>query len=202
MPTRGIDISHWNQIDNWEVLGKELRATNGFIIVKAGGNEKGKHYIDAALERNMEKIYKYFIPYGLYYFTGGQVNSAMAGRTAAVDFLDIILKVDCANTPMGYWCDYEMGMSKTRAGNTDAVINFCNCVKRETGKECGIYGSDIFTFKNMLDSSRLKDYRKWVAKYSSKAPEYITDWYIWQHSSTGRVPGIYGNVDLNVMHDF
>lgn len=41
----------------------------------------------------------------------------------------------------------------------------------------------------------------WFAHYTSGLTPYYprdwTDWLIWQYSSSGKVPGIYGNVDLN-----
>ena len=41
----------------------------------------------------------------------------------------------------------------------------------------------------------------WIAHYTKDCPRVPapwTRWSFWQHSKTGRVPGIRGNVDLNV----
>jgi GH25 family lysozyme M1 (1,4-beta-N-acetylmuramidase) len=49
-----------------------------------------------------------------------------------------------------------------------------------------------------------KDYDLWVAFYGLQSflrfyiPWGWDDWQVWQHSSRGSVPGIQGNVDLNL----
>ena len=48
-----------------------------------------------------------------------------------------------------------------------------------------------------LDVSRIKDYDFWLAEYGTE-PTYYYDYKIWQYSSNGIVPGITGEVDLNL----
>ena len=40
-------------------------------------------------------------------------------------------------------------------------------------------------------------YPFWVAQYTD-TPTFYYDFDMWQYSSTGRVPGIQGNVDLDI----
>ena len=47
-----------------------------------------------------------------------------------------------------------------------------------------------------MDLNRLRRFTLWVARYGSQ-PQYATDWDIWQYSSTGKVDGISGNVDMD-----
>ncbi len=56
---------------------------------------------------------------------------------------------------------------------------------------------DYFTGK--LNSSKLDRYDKWLAEWSSK-PTYNKNFGIWQYSSKGSMPGIVGNVDLNIAY--
>ena len=59
-----------------------------------------------------------------------------------------------------------------------------------------IYGN-LKTFFIMLDMSRIEKYDKWFAYYQT--PVYFPyEFTIWQYSSTGKVDGIKGDVDLNV----
>lgn len=214
MPTRGIDISHWQTVNDWDALQNHL-GDNGFIIIKAGGNENGKAYTDRKAREFVGECQKRNIKYGLYFYCGGQIDRAEAGREAAKAFCHIIDGLRAYQAPMGFWCDYEEGKLNAAVGNTNAVINFCNQVARfvlewfqkqgivpEFQPFCGIYGSDISTFKNMLQAGRLTGYYKWVARYGKKPPVYINDWTIWQHSSTGVTPGVLGYCDQNVIHDF
>jgi GH25 family lysozyme M1 (1,4-beta-N-acetylmuramidase) len=48
-----------------------------------------------------------------------------------------------------------------------------------------------------LDIQRLKDYPFWLAEYNTK-PTYYYDFQMWQYASDGYVPGISGDVDMNI----
>ena len=64
------------------------------------------------------------------------------------------------------------------------------------GYYVGIYASDISGFKDMMNINELTDYDKWVARYGAK-PSYVTSYGMWQTTSSGRVNGYNGNLDLN-----
>ena len=48
-----------------------------------------------------------------------------------------------------------------------------------------------------FDLSELKDYDLWYAEYQP-LPSFYYGFRMWQHSSTGQVPGIAGEVDLDI----
>jgi GH25 family lysozyme M1 (1,4-beta-N-acetylmuramidase) len=48
-----------------------------------------------------------------------------------------------------------------------------------------------------LDLPRLTDYDFWLAEYGS-TPSYYYNYNMWQYSCTGTIPGIFGDVDLNL----
>ena len=69
----------------------------------------------------------------------------------------------------------------------------------KNGYWCGIYANQYWWRTYLKD--RLNHFTKWVAKYSISAPTRISGTYdIWQYSSKGRVPGIDGDVDMNVCY--
>ena len=47
------------------------------------------------------------------------------------------------------------------------------------------------------DLSRLNGIDIWLAEYSD-TPSYFYDYGMWQYSSKGSVPGLSGNVDMNI----
>ncbi len=49
-----------------------------------------------------------------------------------------------------------------------------------------------------LDLPRLQDYDFWLAEYNDEGPSYYYDIDMWQYSCKGTVPGISGEVDLNI----
>ena len=48
-----------------------------------------------------------------------------------------------------------------------------------------------------MDLSRLTDYNKWFAQYFNR-PFFPYEFQIWQYTSSGKVDGIDGNVDLDL----
>ena len=95
----------------------------------------------------------------------------------------------------------EAGSSAARTNGlsvrqrTDNAIAFCETIE-EAGYRPMIY-SYTRVLASLVDLSRLTDYGLWVAQYYD-APFFPYDFQIWQYSSTGRVDGINGNVDLNL----
>ena len=60
-----------------------------------------------------------------------------------------------------------------------------------------VHRTHFDSFLLMLDMKRLEDISKWFAYYNNDIYfPYAFD--IWQYSSTGRVDGISGDVDMNI----
>jgi len=56
-----------------------------------------------------------------------------------------------------------------------------------------------FKFKERyLSAPVFDDYPYWIAHYYVDKIEYKGEWKFWQHTDSGLLPGIKGNVDLNV----
>ena len=47
------------------------------------------------------------------------------------------------------------------------------------------------------DLSRVLDYPFWFAQYKAQ-PDFYYDFQLWQYTSSGKVDGIQGNVDMDV----
>ena len=70
----------------------------------------------------------------------------------------------------------------------------------ETVENAG-YNGILYGSKNYLERiwQPKVEYDVWLAQYYNQ-PTYKDDFWIWQMSDSGRVDGIYGNVDLDVMY--
>ena len=84
----------------------------------------------------------------------------------------------------------------TQEQRTKNVIAFCERI-REAGYQPMIYGN-LKSFMLMMDIEQLEAYDKWFAyyRYPFHFPYKIR---FWQHTASGRVSGIPGDVDLNLM---
>lgn len=74
-------------------------------------------------------------------------------------------------------------------------------VERRTGKRPILYVNQNFIFNHMKDAADIKQkYNVWIARYGAYKPDVKLAY--WQLSSTGRVQGITGDVDINVFNGY
>ena len=188
---RGIDVSHWQGHIDW---AKVKAAGIQFAIIKAGGSDLGC-YTDRRWEENYQGARESGIAVGAYYFCGPACTTEEAGQADAKRFL-ALLKGKKFEYPV--FMDVEAQAPYMREGTTRAAIAFCEALKK-AGFYVGIYASTYSGFQDRLDDSKLTAYDHWVAQYASKCT-YAGTYGIWQHSYAGEVPGISGNVDLDVSY--
>ena len=184
-----IDVSRWqNNIDFAKVKASGIEG----VIIKAGGSDSG-FYKDSKFEQNYANAKAVGLHVGAYYFVGKGCISTVDGRADGERFANLIAG---KQFDLPVYMDVESTPISARTGATDAAIAFCSYLESK-GYYVGIYASDISGFKDRLDYSRLKDrFTSWVARYGSE-PKYATKWDMWQYTSTGRVNGIAGNVDMD-----
>ena len=188
MTKNGIDVSKYQENIAW----KQVKDSGiDFAIIKAGGSDDG-FYTDPTYEANYKNAKAVGMPVGAYYIVGPYCVSKEDGIADAKRFLKM-LEGKTFEYPV--YIDLELTSPTTKTGTTDAVIAFCKTMEA-AGYFCGIYASDISGFKERLELSHLKTRALWVASYGSM-PKYVSSYGIWQKSSTGRVPGIVGDVDID-----
>lgn len=185
---QGIDISHWNKVIDFKKVADQV----DFIILKAGGSDKG-FYKDKCFEEYYKKFHDdLHVPVGAYYYVGRLCISYEDGWKDAERMLDI-----CKGKTFEYplYIDLESTSPKHRKGATEACRGFCDCLETH-GCYAGIYASDISGFVDRLISAELVKYDKWVARYG-RQPQKVEKYGIWQFMSTGHIDGIQGNVDMD-----
>jgi GH25 family lysozyme M1 (1,4-beta-N-acetylmuramidase) len=185
---KGIDVSHWQGTIDWD---RVKAAGIKFAIIKAGGSDAG-FYTDSKWEANYTGAKAAGIPIGAYYFVGRDCVTAAAGKADAERFIKIL---NGKQLEYPVYMDNEAQPASAKAGITEASIAFCETME-DAGYFVGIYGSAVSGFQERMDDSKLKAYSHWVAQYASKCT-YSGEYGIWQYSSTGRVDGIKGNVDMD-----
>lgn len=185
---KGIDVSYHQGNIDWS---KVKAAGIEFAIIKAGGSDDG-FYTDSKWEANYKGAKAAGIKVGAYYFVGKNCTNASAGKADAERFL-LQLKDKQLEYPV--YMDNEAQPASAKAGITEATIAFCEKME-SAGYFVGVYGSSDSGFRERMDDSKLTSYAHWVAQYASKCT-YKGSYGIWQYSSTGSIPGINTNVDLN-----
>ena len=188
MEKRGIDISH----HQGDIDFNKLKGNIDFAMVRTS---YGSFYEDRKYKRNINGLERIGVPYGLYHFS--YATSIEEAKKEAVGFINIIKKY---NPTYPVVIDIESSNRTTNVKNdtlVDITDTICSMIEND-GYYVMIY-ANLDYFNGKLNSSKLDRYDKWLAQWSSK-PTYNKNFGIWQYSSKGTVPGITGNVDLNVSY--
>ena len=192
----GIDVSRWNEEINWN---KVKDAGIKYAIVRAGyrGSVTGALVEDWYFKKNVEGAAAAGIPVGLYFFTQA------TNEVEAVEEASMVLSL-CKDYDITYpiFIDTEGAGGDGRADELDkktrtAVCQaFCETI-RSAGYETGIYASKNWFNKNIDTSVLTDDIYIWLAEYGDTVT-YDETYHMWQYTSSGRVLGIEGRVDLNL----
>lgn len=201
-PRFGVDVSeHQGKID-WAALCE--KTVIDFAILRVGyrgyGTE-GKLMEDAFFAENLRGAYENGLDIGVYFFSQA-ATTAEAEEEA--DFLIGILRGYAPEKlALPVFFDWErIDFDTARTDNvtdemmTDCAIAFCERV-RTAGYTAGVY---TFRFPAYFsyDLSRIKDYPLWIGAVG-EASDFYYAFDIWQYSTQGLLPGVDGNIDLDVI---
>ena len=193
----GMDVSKWNKEIDWE---KVKDAGVEFAIIRCGyrGSSTGSLIVDPYFEANIKGAEEAGIDIGIYFFTQA-VNEVEAVEEASM----VLSLIQNQYITYPVFIDTEGAGGDGRADNlnvekrTAVCRAFCDTIENG-GFEAGVYASKNW-FNNRLNVEKLKDYRIWMAEYRA-VPTYEGYYDMWQYTSKGQVPGIEGNVDLNISY--
>lgn len=195
---QGIDVSsHQGEIDWQAVADSGIR----FAIIRAafrGYGQEGRLVEDCRFAENISGALAAGLDVGVYFFS--QAVTVEEAQEELALTLDLIAPYEITY-PVVY--DWER-MPADRDARTHEVTGetltamaaaFCRGAE-EAGYTPAVYANQNLAYLT-LDLSQLKAWPFWLAQYSS-APTFYYRCDLWQYSHTGTVPGIQGNVDLNL----
>lgn len=192
----GIAVSGWNGDINWNKI-KESGIEYALIRVGYRGSVSGALVEDKNFRKNVEGALKAGVPVGLYFIT--QATTAVE----AVEEASMVLSL-CKDYDITYpvFVDTRDGGGDRRAdglnqkNRTAICMAFCETIRNE-GYKAGIH-ADKRWFDEKLDTGILSDNMYvWLAEYGSEVT-FDKEYHIWQYTSSGRVLGIEGKVDVNL----
>ena len=190
----GIDVSEWQgNIDFNKV--KESGIT--FVIMRIGvqiNDEMPK--LDGQYTENIRKAKEAGLKVGVYLFTiAGSVKEIEEEvdwviNTLNGEELDLGISFDWENWK--YWNSYKISFHEM-----NEIANTFMKKVEENGYKAMLYSSKFYLetiWKNKYN------YPVWLAHYIDGKTDYKGNYKIWQLCNNGRVPGIYGDVDINIMY--
>ena len=195
-PYRYIDVSRYQGTIDWAQVaaagykGAMLKtvSTNYKLSKRADGL-----YIDPTFETNYRNARAAGLDVGVYYYTYA-TSEAMADAELAL----VRQAVYGKELTMPVAVDVEE--NKLKSMSTLDLTNLAAYALEQVEK-MGFY-AQLYTYtgyKYELDMARLSSrWDVWLADYTGKTPKVDFKYNAHQHTSKGAVPGISGNVDLNV----
>ncbi len=193
----GVDVSYWQGSNiNWNQV-KNSGISFAFLRCGYSTSDKGTRQADSTFQTNIRNATAAGLDVGAYYFTQA-VTEAEAKAEAKLAIQQVQASGCTLNLPLVIDTENLTGRASStklsRAKRTAIVKAFCETV-RNAGYTPMIYASTSW-LNNNLDMSKLSAYKVWVAQYSDSV-SYKGTYQCWQYTSSGRVSGISGKVDLD-----
>ena len=199
---QGIDVSHYQKGINWKQVAGSGRK---FAILKCM-YEAQSHRKDEYFELNYKGAGENGLARGVYIF----IASASI-RDPEGDAKSLLKHLADRPLEYGIWLDYEAQVLRQQVKQKirDLTDIYAKAF-RSAGYYTGIYCNRDW-YINVIHPDLKKEFDFWIARY----PKNDTGAYnprstlrptgdiavAWQYSSKGRVPGITGDVDLDVDFD-
>lgn len=186
----GLDISRYQGDIDWVKLRemKDGKFPLTFLFFKA---TEGQDYLDKYYIQNMDSARKEGYICGSYHF----FRNNKTGIEQADNFIqnchlkrgDLAPVLDIEESPKSSTEDFRH------------EVQVClDKLEQRYGCKPIIYANVSFK-KKYLDTEKLNQYPLWIANYYVNKPKGNFEWRFWQFTDRGRVPGIRGYVDMNVM---
>lgn len=191
----GVDVSAYQGDVDWQkVAASGIR----FAMVRLGyrGYGTGKLVEDEVALQNIQRAIDAGLDVGVYFFS--QAVSVEEAREEAQFVLERIQGYDIT---MPVVFDWEYISDEARTANvdkrtlTDCYLAFCEAVS-EAGYTPMAY-FNWYQSTGMMYLTELEEYPFWLALYTDRMT-YPYKIEMWQYTCTGKVPGIEGDVDIDL----
>ena len=160
----------------------------------SGARKASKPYIDPYFARNYAECTRLGIPVGVYgYFKA--TTKAQADKELAL--FKQALGGRAFQLPVAVDIEDKLQAALSKSALTD-IVTHCLSVVESWGVYAMLYTGLNFGQTNLyMGGAALKPYDVWLAAYRTKKP--TPDWAfgMWQYTSSGKIPGVSGPVDLS-----
>ncbi|MCI7598853.1 MAG: GH25 family lysozyme [Prevotella sp.] len=184
----GIDVSRYQGEIDWPTVAQENVIS--FVYIKA---TEGSSHIDSRFRENFRGAREVGLRVGAYHFLSWKspVRSQFENykRHVPKSEIDLLPMVDVEKSGVGGWSAEQIN---------DSLQVFCDLVKDHYGKRPVIY--TYSHFYNTYLYERFHNYYLFIANYNHYPNiKGVGQHNIWQKSERGRMNGIKGFVDLDVL---
>ncbi|MCI8547263.1 MAG: hypothetical protein HFJ38_00090 [Bacilli bacterium] len=189
----GIDVSKWQgNID----FKKVKKAGASFVMIRIGSQKgiDGEYILDPYFEKNIKSALEEDLKVGIYFY-----SYADSEKEAEKQADWVIEEVKQYNLQLPIVFDWECfdnlnEMELSLFDLNKVAESFLKKIEKK-GYNAMLYGS-----KNYLNAIwKYNNYNVWLAHYT-KETDYNSDYVMWQLCQDGRIDGIKGDVDINILY--
>ena len=200
-PYRYIDVSRYQgdiTLEGW----KKVKAAGyqGVMLKTVSTNRRFSKrldglYIDPTFEANYKNAKAAGLAVGVYYYTYAITHTMVDAELA---LLADALRGKTLELPVAV----DVEDNKFKVLGKQALTNLTAYALKKV-EDMGFY-AQLYTYTSFaktrlyMGGASLSPYDVWLADYTGKPPAVTFKYNSHQHTSKGSVPGITGNVDLNV----
>jgi lysozyme len=195
---RGPDISSWNHTGtaiSWRAV---KTAGASFVFIKA---TEGTGYTNPYFTRDWRASGAAGLLRGAYHFARPSSRPGSAAAQARHFTRVMGARLQRQSLPPVLDLESSGGLSPRRL--IAWTHTWLTTVKQRTGRTPMIYSYPAFWWRQMAHTTAFHSYPLWGACYCSGPTKFAgawTHWTFWQYSSTSRVKGIRGQVDMNIFN--
>lgn len=194
-----IDVSEWQGDIDWAKAKAD--GVEG-VIIRLGYGEGNN--ADKKAQRNISECKRLGIPFGIYWYSYADTPSIAKGEGA-----DVVAKlkqfgVNASDLAYPVYYDLEKWTWEGHQPPTDPnvyndiVNNWYSALQSAGYKNLGVYSYTSY-LQGPLKHADIYAKTTWVAQYGARMgfDSFPTNSRGWQYTSSGKVDGISGNVDMN-----
>lgn len=194
----GVDVSFYQQDIDWH----QVKASGiDFAMIRVGFRGYGPSGLiseDSCFRQNVTGALEAGLQVGVYFFS--QAVNVWEAREEANFVLSAIQGYDVTFPVVFDWERITNNSSARTNGLPGSTMTLCAQAFCDTIAQAGytpvVYFNQDAGYLD-YDLDLLKNYGFWLAEYRS-VPTFYYHFDLWQYTAKGRVPGIEGEVDLNL----
>ena len=182
LQAQGIDVSKFQGTINWKKVANSKKVKFVYIRATEGTSIKDPNY-----KANIDSARKHNIYVGSYHV----YSSKTSAYTQFANYKSVVVKKKQDLIPV-------LDIEGHHSGRLDMarVNKLLELMEKEYGVKPMIYTSEK-VYNEHFTGKRYRSYHIFIANYHGTPTVRYT---LWQHSQTGRISGIKGDVDLSKFH--
>ena len=189
----GIDVSKWQEEIDFQKV-KEAGAT--FVMMRLGVESNNQVSVDKYYKENIKKAKDAGLKVGVYFYS---IATTIEEAKSQADFVIKTLDNEELDLPVVFdWESWEnWNTFKISFHEINEIANAF--LKRIEDKG---YKGMLYSSKFYLETiwNNKENYPVWLAHYT-KETDYKGDYIMWQLCNNGRISGINGDVDIDIMYN-